>query len=57
MKSIKYSPKKAKKDVNDTMERASMVNNAFTHIFDEPTAREDYERTEIQAMKDRDQPL
>ena len=33
---------------------AQLANDSFTHIFGEPTAREDYERTELEAMREGD---
>ena len=38
-------------ELNLAMERADMANDAFAHLFGEPTPREDYEATEIEAMR------
>ena len=51
---MKYSLEKLIQEVNDAMKRADMVNDAFSHIFGEPTPREEYEAREIESMRERE---
>lgn len=54
MKPAKYAFEKALQDLDDSMKQADVANDAFTHIFGAITPREDYEETEVQALREKE---